>query len=182
MNRSAYSPISQPAPELFFSGKTACCFTGHRPTGLPSDIAGMAVLRARLMETIFVAANAGVTLFLAGGAQGFDMIAAEAVLYLRNTQDLPLTLQLELPSPRQPEGWPPADRDRYETILDAADAIHYAGETNDASCMLRRNRRLVDQADCCLCYLKTMRGGTLYTVNYALDHNIPVYNLALLRG
>ena len=175
-------PHVLPLPDAaeFFRGKHACCFTGHRPAGLPNSLCAMTVLRARLCETICTAADAGVTTFLAGGAQGFDMIAAEAVIHLRRAQQLPLELILAMPSKRQAERFPAADRERYETILDEADSTWYAGETNDTACMQRRNRYLVDNADCCLCYLKTMRGGTLYTVNYALDQNIPVYNLALL--
>ena len=44
--------------------------------------------------------------------------------------------------------------------------------------MKRRNRYLVDHAGRCIAYLRRMRGGTLYTVNYALDSKIPVDNLA----
>ena len=44
--------------------------------------------------------------------------------------------------------------------------------------MRRRNRYLVDQTGRCIAYLRRMRGGTLYTVNYALDSGIPVDNLA----
>ena len=44
--------------------------------------------------------------------------------------------------------------------------------------MQRRNRYLVDHATRCVAYLRRMKGGTLYTVNYALDSGIEVDNLA----
>lgn len=177
------SATELPDLNLCFSGKTACCFTGHRPAGLPDPAKGaFLVLRARLMEAVQAAAAAGVTHFLAGGARGFDMLAEEAVLYLRDTCGMPLTLTLALPSPRQAEGWPTADRERYESILDRADAIRYFGETNAAHSMHLRNRYLVDNADCCICYLRRAAGGTLYTVNYAIERGICLYNLALPIG
>lgn len=170
-----------PSYEACFSGKRVCCFTGHRPAGLPdAKGSGLLLLRKHLMETVCAAADHGVTEFLAGGARGFDTIAADAVLYLRDTMDYPITLKLLLPSPRQSERWPTADRERYEIILDRADDKEFVSDTNDAAAMHKRDRALVDNADCCICYLKKTRSGTLYTVNYAIDRGIPVYNLALL--
>ena len=178
---SSYSATELPSFETCFSGKHACCFTGHRPAGLPdARSSGLVLLRKHLMETICAAADYGVTEFLAGGARGFDTIAADAVLYLRDVMGYPIALKLLLPSPRQTERWPAEDRDRYETILDLADDKAFLSDTNDAAAMHKRDRALVDNADCCICYLKKMKGGTLYTVNYAIDRGIPVYNLALL--
>jgi len=177
----ASSAVTLPSYAEAFSGKHACCFTGHRPSGLPKEQSSQfTLLSAYLMEAICAAADAGVTHFLAGGAQGFDMLAAEAVLFLRETQGLPLTLALALPSKQQADRWPTPDRERYDIILSKADEVFYAGETNDTVNMHRRNRYLVDHADCCICYLKKMKGGTLYTVNYAMECGISVYNLALL--
>ena len=67
-----------------FCGRAACCFTGHRPRGLPRpDSDAMALLRLRLMQAVRAACGGGVRTFLCGGAQGFDQLAAEAVLALR---------------------------------------------------------------------------------------------------
>jgi hypothetical protein len=44
--------------------------------------------------------------------------------------------------------------------------------------MQKRNRYLVDHASRCVAYLRRMKGGTLYTVNYALDSGVEVDNLA----
>lgn len=162
-----------------FYGYSACCFTGHRPQGLPqNDTAAMKLLRLGLMEAVQLAAAGGVTRFSAGGARGFDMLAAEAVLLLRQRESLPLSLFLELPSPRQPEGWPASERQRYEHILAEADGYRYASFRNDATAMFARNRRLVERSDCCIAYLARPSGGTFYTVNYALTRGLFVYQLA----
>lgn len=164
---------------LFFEGKTACCFTGHRPGALPGEgSGGMALLKLLLVRTVQEAAAAGVTTFLCGGAEGFDTLAAEAVIALR--ADYPgLKLVLALPSRNFLAGRSHMERMRGENILRQADETVYASEAdNSAIAMKTRNRYLVDHADCCVSYLKKTRGGTLYTANYALTVGIPVKNLA----
>ena len=69
-----------------------CCFTGHRR--LPSE--EIPVLRKRLEEEIRRLYREGFHYFAAGGALGFDTLAALAVLSLR--KELPgLRLILVLP-------------------------------------------------------------------------------------
>ena len=165
-----------------FLGKTACCFTGHRPAGLPDGgderSPKVDLLKYRLLHAVEETVQGGVRTFLCGGAPGFDLFAGEAVLALRG--DYPgLQLILALPSKTQSEGWPEALQKRYARILENADACHYASENDNSSVsMFSRNRYLVDHGDCCIAYLTRMSGGTLYTVNYALEQNIPVWNLA----
>ena len=60
--------------------KNACCFTGHREIP-PED---REPLRAALLSEIQrLYAEKGVTEFYTGGARGFDTMAAEAVLKIR---------------------------------------------------------------------------------------------------
>ena len=138
-----------------FCGHAACCFTGHRPRGLPRpDSDAMALLRLRLMQAVRAACG--------GGAD--------------------VCLLLALPAPTQADAWSAAARARYERTLRAADGVWYAAQRADAAAMLRRNRYLVEHADCCIAYLSAAAGGTLYTVRYALSRGLYVYNLALPEG
>ena len=167
-----------------FEGRRACCFTGHRPARLPdhgrSASPEMERLLYLLRHGIESAVRMGVTTFLTGGAEGFDTIAAESVLLLKRQYHPQLRLLLALPSKTQAATYSPGMQARYAGILAAANDVYYASETdNGAQALLSRNRYLVDHADCCIAYLKNMSGGTLYTVNYALNKGIPVYNLAL---
>lgn len=165
--------------ETFFKGKTACCFTGHRPAGLPDEgTASYSLLRTAVMDAVSAAVSCGVTRFLAGGARGFDTVAAEAVLFLREREGLPLTLTLALPSARHAASWHGADLARFNAIREAANDVYFAADSNLPYAMLSRNRYLVDHADCCIAYLKQTTGGTLYTVSYALEKGLPVLNLA----
>ena len=165
-----------------FDGLHSCCFTGHRPPFLPDGgdetRPGMLRLKALLDRTVLEAAASGVRTFLAGGAPGFDTIAAEAVLALK--ADFPdVRLLLALPSHTQSDEYPDALKTRYERILSQASAAYYASEISNApAAMRRRNRFLVDHSDCCIAYLTQRGSGTSYTVDYAKKRGRYVVNLA----
>ena len=164
-----------------FDRARGCCFTGHRPDALPAfgneETEEMQALSYLLIRAVDAAVEDGVTEFYIGGAQGFDTLAAECVLRAKE-QHPALSLHLALPGRNQTSGWNARDKTRYHAILDAANEVWYAAELCSPESMRRRNRYLVDQAGRCIAYLRRMRGGTLYTVNYALDSGIPVDNLA----
>lgn len=141
--------------------KNSCCFTGHRVI----SNADMAVLKPALRAEIRRLYKSGVTEFYAGGAQGFDMLAEQTVLALR--EELPIRLHLMLPCPQQAEKWPRHLQNIYEDILKSADSVHYISEAYDASCMLRRNDAMVEVSAYCICFLQKKQGGTVYTVNRA---------------
>lgn len=164
-----------------FDRAVGCCFTGHRPNALPAfgreNTEEMQQLIYLLDRAVNDALENGVSDFYVGGAQGFDTLAAEAVLRMRWLFPA-LSLHLALPGRDQTKGWSSQDLSRYETILQSASEVWYASELCSPESMRRRNRYLVDHNGRCIAYLRRMRGGTLYTVNYALDSGIPVDNLA----
>ncbi len=164
-----------------FDRAGSCCFTGHRPSALPAHgderAAQMKHLLLLLDCAVAAAIEDGVTAFYTGGAQGFDTLAAECVLRHR-AEHSGLSLCLALPGRDQTDGWSAREQARYAAILWQANEVWYAAETCCASSMRRRNRYLVDRAGRCIAYLRRMRGGTLYTVNYALNAGIPIDNLA----
>ena len=164
-----------------FNRVGGCCFTGHRPDALPAfgdeQTEEMQTLLYLLSCSVEAAIEDGVTEFYVGGALGFDTFAAECVLRQREAHP-GLSLHLALPGQNQTSGWSARDKARYQAILAAASEVWYAAELCSPESMRRRNRYLVDQTGRCIAYLRRMRGGTLYTVNYALNSGIPVDNLA----
>ena len=110
--------------------KESCCFTGHRilPAGeLPA-------LRAALRREISNLAEAGVGRFLAGGARGFDMLAAQEVLWLREER-YALELVLVLPCPEQADRWNARERQAYREMVQEADEVIYVSEVYTPDCM-----------------------------------------------
>ena len=150
-----------------------CCFTGHR--SVPESDYEMISYRLE-MELRKLIGN-GVTFYGAGGALGFDTIAAETVIRLR--EEFPhIKLILVLPCETQAFRWRQEDKDRYERIKGQADKAVLISREYTKDCMFRRNRHLVDGSSICLCYLTKDTGGTAYTVKYAREQGLEVINLA----
>lgn len=150
-----------------------CCFSGHRKI-TKSELPALQQRLERLLEELI---SKGITNFIAGGAIGFDMLAAETVLKLRQTFPL-VKLRLALPCINQDKKWNISDKTRYAALLEQADEVIYTAQEYTAGCMQQRNRYMVDNSSYCVAYLKYPKGGTVYTVNYAIKNGRHICNLA----
>ena len=154
-----------------------CCFTGHRHLQ-PEEQAEIA---SRLERVIVALYQKGIRYYGAGGALGFDALAARTVIRLR--ENCPgMKLILVLPCLTQTRGWRLEDIAEYERIKSQADKIVYTAQQYTPGCMHRRNRHLVDHSGVCVCYLTKESGGTAYTVNYAKRHGVEIINIAWRDG
>ncbi len=153
------------------SRENCCCFTGHRHIAN----AHIEKLNSNLPDIIKSLAESGVIDFITGGALGFDTLAALAVLKERESNPN-IRLVLALPCREQTAGWHKKDIAVYNEILSMADDIIYVSEEYSASCMLKRNRFMVEHSTHCVFYMSAPRGGTAYTVKYALENNLEMHN------
>lgn len=150
-----------------------CCFTGHRK--IPSE--SLPAISRKLKETLIFYIENGYRYFGAGGALGFDTLAAQTVLLLK--QHYPwIKLILVLPCKDQAKRWSAQEIEEYERIKSSADKVVYTSEHYYSGCMHKRNRHLVDNSSLCVCYLTERTGGTAYTVEYAAKNNLTVINVA----
>lgn len=158
--------------------ENTCCFTGHRR--IASGDAEP--LRELLKKEIAHQIKNGKNVFCAGGALGFDTLAAECVLEAKS-KNADVKLLLFLPHREQASSWTESDKLRYADILRRADGISYACEEYVHGCMFTRNRRLCDASSVCIAFLEHGSGGTFYTVKYARSCGLEIVNLAKrLRG
>ena len=152
------------------------CFTGHRH--LPPDQRD--AVASLLIQAITEAYMNGYRRFMCGGALGFDTIAALQVLEFQ--KDHPdIRLILVSPCLDQAKRWSDRDRRIYDRISAQADEKIVLSPEYYQGCMQTRNRYMVDHSSLCICYLYSLRGGTAYTVRYAVFRDIPVINLAMER-
>lgn len=149
------------------------CFTGHREISSLQTFS----IRKKLKKTLQELIKEGYCYFGAGGALGFDTIAAQIVLDLRKKYPY-IRLILVLPCVTQADRWNKNDREIYEYIKEQADKVVYISNQYTNGCMHKRNRHLVDNSSVCICYLTKRTGGTAYTVNYALNKGLRVENIA----
>lgn len=152
-----------------------CCFTGHRKIEKRHSL----FLVPSLKKIIRQKYAAGFRIFRAGGALGFDTVAALSVLELR--RELPeIKLHLILPCRDQDARWGEYDRKVYRYILSEADSVVYAEKFYVSGCMHKRNRMLVEGARCCIAYFnedKVEKSGTEYTFRYAQSKDLEMINV-----
>ena len=115
-----------------------CCFTGHRSIPLAS----LERVRANLVHAISDLYQKGYRHFLAGGALGFDTLAASLVLaFKKHYPDITLTLML--PCADQDSKWSSEEREIYENQKRAADEIICLAPRYYDGCMQKRNQAMV---------------------------------------
>lgn len=159
-----------------YEQKLTCCFTGHRPPKLPwgeeEDHPGCMALKTRIAEELESLYQKGCRHFIMGMAQGCDMYFAEEVLKLRSKYG-DVTLEAAIPCRSQPDGWKKEEKERYRLILEQCDVETLVQRNYSRGCMLRRNRYMVEHSGTVLAvYDGSGAGGTMYTLNYALDQGL----------
>ena len=148
-----------------------CFFTGHR------DIADDSKIKLSLREQITGLIKQGVQYFIAGGALGFDTLAALTVLELR-TAHPHIKLILALPCRSRGKFWSTAEKNQYREVIEKTDEIIYVSEYYFRGCMHKRNRYMADRSKYCIAYCVKNNGGTFYTVNYAAQSGCDIVNIA----
>lgn len=156
----------------------SCAFTGYRPQKLPfgfneADPRCTALKEIIREQTIRLIEEKGITHFISGMALGVDMYAAEIVLDLKETYPC-ITLESAIPCETQASRWNAAMRERYRKLLDRCDRRTVLQARYTPDCMEKRNRYMVDHADCIIAVWNGKPGGTGNTVKYAERQKIPV--------
>ncbi|MCR4861640.1 MAG: DUF1273 domain-containing protein [Ruminococcus sp.] len=154
----------------------SACFTGHRE---------IAENPKKLSERLYnvlekLVAEEGIIDYYAGGACGFDTIAALDVLKLRSKySEVKLHLVLPCSNEEQTRNWTPTQKYDFKNVLSREDSIEYTSERFFKGCMGKRNARLVEcAADYCICYYdEQKKGGTAQTVRMSKDKGLTVINL-----
>lgn len=149
-----------------------CSFTGHRRI----EAEHAKKLSDLLSRAVNYAYENGCRRFIAGGAIGFDTLAAREVIKFRISHP-DVLLVLALPCLNQDEHWSQAQKDSYSYTLASADEVIYLSEEYTDTCMKERNRYLAEEADILIAYASRAASGAGQTVRMAKQRGIEVYNL-----
>ncbi len=159
-----------------------CCFSGHRPQHLPWGVneadPRCVALKSELSARLKGIYDAGYRRFLCGMAIGCDMYYAEAVLALREEHP-DVELEAVIPCGSQPDRWTVGQRRRYNRILDRCDKVTVLQIGYSPDCMSRRNRCMVDRSSLLLAVYGGHPGGTMSTILYAQEQELPVVTIEL---
>ena len=133
-------------------------------------------MRTRLRYRVMPLIADGVVYFGVGGAQGFDMLAAEYLLKVRDEFGKRIRIISVLPFPEYRKDWPEEDFRRQEEIIRRSDKVVYVCPKEEKGAYLARDRKLVDESAFCVCWCRKKTGGTAYTVRCALQQGLQVWN------
>ena len=83
-----------------------------------------------------------------------------------------------IPFKGQGSNWPNDTRKRYESILKKSDVIKYISDSYTKDVFLKRDRQMVDNSNMVFSLLNPLvdSGGTYYTVKYAMEKGLNIYN------
>lgn len=161
--------------------RKVAAFTGHRKKRLLCEGTDTQVLtgqiREEVTEMVLYLYRQGYREFYSGFAEGFDMIAAEAVLQLREHYK-DMALVAAIPFRGQPAWFDPQDQLLYRELLGQADRVVMLSEKYYKGCYLRRDEYMVSRASLVVAYWDNVReGGTYHTVRKAVERGRTVINL-----
>jgi len=158
-----------------------CCFTGYRPSKLPFDISDTNSLEYKKFENAVISeilktCDLGCRTFYTGMAMGFDILAAEIVLLLKQAYERPLKLVCVLPYENQEFSFPLEWQTRYRNVLSACDEKIVLSKNYFRGCFQVRNEYMVKNCDYVLTWFDGKNGGTKNTINYALKKQRYIFN------
>lgn len=153
------------------------CNTGHRPLGLPwgyNETRPSCIKFKEDLKKLYIGAiNYGLTTFLTGMAEGFDMIAAETIIELQN--DFPnIKLIAVIPCKGQEKNWKPKQQERYWKILGHCDDKIILSDHPTQECFNERNLWMVQHSSVCIACWSGKRSGTGNTVRFAQENGCKV--------
>ena len=155
--------------------QTSVAFTGHRAMSYAAGDSAE-VLRLRLDATLRDLYARGARRFYSGMAEGFDLIAARAVIDLRR-ELTDIQLIAAVPFRGQAAGLSVVTRRDYEQILRSANRVEVLAEGYSRDCFLRRDDYMVERAATVVAWFDGRAGGTAYTVARARSLGREVINL-----
>ena len=147
-----------------------CCFSGYRPSKFPFKLkntdADFEVMFRNLTTTISSLIDDDCRVFYTGMASGFDIIAAETVLKLKESQP-DVKLVAVVPFEEQEKSYSNEWKLRYETILTRCDEVIVLSKEYHSGCYQNRNKFMVDNSDYIVTWYDGKQGGTRNTLIYA---------------
>lgn len=152
-----------------------CFFTGHRRLPLVRKDEIKRLVSEKIEELIV---EYDVKDFISGGALGYDMLAAEAVIDMKKKYPH-IRLLLYLPCYGQSKKWGLGQKFRYNMIKSRADEILYVTEKEyTENCMHTRNLRMIKDSFFCISFCIMHSSGTGLTLKNAEEVGIHTVNIA----
>jgi uncharacterized phage-like protein YoqJ len=144
--------------EIVIDKRYTMAVTGHRNI--------KEVIPEKTLISIFEGAiYDGYDTFLVGMAVGFDTLCFRVLEKLRKNNNIRIIACI--PCENQDKKFSFLQKLEYRKMINSADEMIVLSKEYTPSCMLNRNRFMVNNCSYLLAYLREEKGGTNYTVDYA---------------
>lgn len=153
---------------IAYNREITVCFTGHRTY----DGSRNSELNAAIRELY----ARGYRNFLCGMAVGFDLIAAECALSLRDELK-GLQVIAVVPFKDMQSRFSQSQCALFERICEEANEVIILATQYSPSVYMARNNYLVDNSSAVISYFTGEKGGTAYTIHRAVKSLLEIYNL-----
>jgi len=162
--------------------RNAVCFSGYRPDKYDFSSENRRRIFQKLVIEIINCAKYGYDTFYFGGAPGFDLLAAHAVIYCKKVFDIKLICALPYADFSQSCDFTPEWQIDYKKAIYRCDnVVNVSGlDYNHANCYMERNRFMVNSSSMLICFHDGKLGGTLNTIQYAQQKGLRIINLLSL--
>ena len=151
-----------------YSDFKKCCFSGYRPSKFPFKLkygdVDFEIFQKRLFNTIKSLID------------GFDIIAAEAVLYYRGKVPN-IKLICAVPFENQEVTYSDDWKNRYDFVLQCCNEVVILSKNYHKGCYQNRNKFMVDNSDYIVTWYDGQKGGTRNTLSYAEKKKKYIINL-----
>ncbi|MFI3286160.1 MAG: SLOG family protein [Rikenellaceae bacterium] len=134
------------------------------------------IVRTHLIDLLNDCYDAGKRIFLSGGAVGFDMIAADEVLCLKERCS-DVKLVLVIPFEGQESKFSEVEKARYLSLMERADHIVKISNVYNIGAYHMRNDFLVCNSSLLIAYNANREGGAASTVRRATKVGLHVINI-----
>ena len=161
----------------------SCCFTGYRPSKFPFSLERTSKeyirFENKLVDAIFSLPKEQCYTFYTGCAMGFDLIAAEIVLMLKEAPRVDFSVELicAVPFIEQSASFTADWKERYNNVIAAADEVVLISDRYFDGCYQHRNEFMVDNSDIVLTWYDGKPSGTGNTLKYANKKGKKIVNL-----
>ena len=157
----------------YYGKEQSVAFTGHR--SVPKE--KVEEVRKRLRAKLRLLYQLGFRNFISGMALGFDMIAAEEVIRLKEELS-EIRLIVVVPYEGQSERWSPYQKERHKSIMEKADKVEVLSQGYFNGVFLKRNDFMLSKACGLIAYFDGKpKGGTFYTCRKAKLCGMDIINL-----
>lgn len=157
---------------MIYNKSLTVCLTGHRPGKLPwhydETKENCNKFKNDLRLVLEDAIKYGFKNFFTGMAEGFDMIATEILLELKNTfKDIKIIAII--PCLGQEKSWKQSQQDKYNKILNHCDDKIILSKIYTKKCMNDRNKFMVNHSSIVIACYNGLPSGTANTIRFAKE-------------